>query len=141
MFIQKLDPEIKRLKHRIWMQFRCNLDQQDMTKMEKYFSFCETYNRAKYFLSIINHFYKHLRLNVACSWIKMLLSPIFCLNSTILNSFAEKKLFFFILFQIFSAKPGFSEYFLRTRFAGSTTFSTSDLSPQIFFRNVSVPKR
>ena len=57
----------------------------------------------------------------------MLLSPIFCLNLTILNSFAEKKIFFFILFQIFSANPGFWEYFLRTRFAESTTFSTSDL--------------
>ena len=56
----------------------------------------------------------------------MLLSPIFCLNLTILNSFAEKKIFFFILFQIFSANPGFWEYFLRTRFAESTTFSTSD---------------
>ena len=56
----------------------------------------------------------------------MLLYPMFCLNFTILNSFAEKKLIFFVLFQIFSAKPGFSEYFLRTRFAESTTFSTSD---------------
>ena len=40
-------------------------------------------------------------------------------------SFADNKLFFFFLFQIFSAKPDFSEYFLRTRFAGSTIFLTS----------------
>ena len=95
-------------------------------RWKKYFSFCEPYCKANYFLSIFNYFYKHLSQNVACLWIELLLSPMFCLNLTILNSFAEKKLLFFILFQIFSAKPGFLEYFLRTRFAESTTFSTSD---------------
>ena len=50
----------------------------------------------------------------------------------ILNSLYEKEFFFLNLFQIFSAKPDLSEYFLRPRLAGSTTFSTSDSVNQYY---------
>ena len=91
--------------------------------MEKIFFFLQTVLSSQIF-SVNNQPFLQT-FKIKCSMIEVLLSPIFCLNLTILNSFAEKKNFFFILFQIFSAKPGFSEYFLWTKFAGSTTFSIS----------------
>ena len=120
LYLPISDHCLLRLTNLLWPRLKLLL----WPEVEKIFFFL----RTQYFLSIFNHFKKNLRQNVAQSWIEMLLSPIFCLNLTILNSFAEKKIFFFILFKIFSANPGFWEYFLRTRFAESTTFSTSGWS-------------